>query len=65
MTEPVVEDRAELAEAAPETENMVESARNVWIPDGRSISEELRRPRYLALLFVAALVIALQFWVLF
>ncbi len=65
MTEPVVDDRPDLIETAPEIDETVEPVRSVWIPDGRSLSEELRRPRYLALLILAIVVIALQLWVLF
>jgi len=38
---------------------------SVWIPAGRTLREELSRPRYVALLLVALVAIGLQLWLLF
>ena len=45
--------------------NAANEAGNTWIPEGRSASEELRRPRYLVLAIVVVVVILLQIWLLF
>ncbi len=39
--------------------------KSVWIPDGRSLREELVQPRYLGLLIIVLVVIVIQLWLLF
>ncbi|MCC6946015.1 MAG: hypothetical protein IT335_15665 [Thermomicrobiales bacterium] len=36
-----------------------------WLPEGRTLRDELRQPRYAAVAAVALIVILLQLWVLF
>ncbi len=61
MTDPDLGQVETLEAAAPEST----AIDNRWLSEGRSLGDELRRPRYTVVALVALAIILLEIWVLF
>lgn len=73
MSDPILETvpHDAIDEPTPEWESLAteadraDSGPRFWVSDWRSLRQELRQPRYLGLLLIVLVAIAIQLWLLF